>query len=412
MKKPSLPVIFLTVFLDLVGFGIVLPLLPIFAQSLDASGFVIGCLMASYSAMQFLFAPIWGRLSDRVGRRPILLLSTAGAAISYVIFALGSSQTGLGALILLFAARLFAGICGANITVAQAYIADITPPEQRSKRMGLIGMAFGMGFIFGPALGGLALKTGNLGAPGWLAAGLCTLNFIFAFLRLPESRPAEAKPAEERPRFQQLVHTLQRPGIGVLVLIFFLATFCFACFETTLGLLVSRNFNLVLQDLKGGVHVFDSKVVYLYAFCGVIGAFVQGGPLGRIVKKLGEPQLIALSLLLLGLSLLPLPFMRTWPLLLLVLAVLSIGSSLTRPPVFGLLSNLTSAAEQGVTIGTAQSAGSLARIAGPIFAGSLYELHPTALYLTCGTLALLTAGLAWAKLGAKPGRPTAAVPTA
>jgi MFS family permease len=196
------------------------------------------------------------------------------------------------------------------------------------------------------------------------------------------------------------------------VLIFFLATFCFACFETTLGLLVSRNFNLVLQDLKGGVHVFDSKVVYLYAFCGVIGAFVQGGPLGRIVKKLGEPQLIALSLLLLGLSLLPLPFMRTWPLLLLVLAVLSIGSSLTRPPVFGLLSNLTSAAEQGVTIGTAQSAGSLARIAGPIFAGSLYELHPTALYLTCGTLALLTAGLAWAKLGAKPGRPTAAVPTA
>jgi MFS family permease len=125
-NKPSLLVIFLTVFVDLVGFGIVLPLLPIFAKSLEASGFVIGCLMASYSAMQFLFAPIWGRLSDRIGRRPILLLSTAGAAVSYSIFAVGSAKTGLTAILLLFGARLFAGICGANITVAQAYIADGT----------------------------------------------------------------------------------------------------------------------------------------------------------------------------------------------------------------------------------------------------------------------------------------------
>ncbi len=401
-SKPSLMVIFLTVFLDLVGFGIVLPLLPIFARSLEASGVVIGCLMASYSAMQFLLAPVWGRISDRVGRRPILLLSTAGAAISYAIFAIGSGQTGMTALALLFAARTFAGICGANITVAQAYIADITPPDQRSRRMGLIGMAFGLGFIFGPALGGLALKSGHVSAPGWLASGLCALNFIFAWLRLPESRPADSKSIEPRPRLQQLAHTLRRPGIGVLVAIFFLATFCFACFETTLGLLVSRNFNLVFENLKGGVHVFDSKVVYLYAFCGIIGAFVQGGPLGKIVKRMGEPQVITVSLLLLGASLLPMPFVRSWGLLLLVLAVLSIGSSLTRPPVFGLLSNLTSADEQGVTIGTAQSAGSLARIAGPIFAGSLYELHPAALYVTCGSLALLTALIAWRKLMAGP----------
>jgi multidrug resistance protein len=410
-NKPSLLVIFLTVFVDLVGFGIVLPLLPIFAKSLEASGFVIGCLMASYSAMQFLFAPIWGRLSDRIGRRPILLLSTAGAAVSYSIFAVGSAKTGLTAILLLFGARLFAGICGANITVAQAYIADITPPEQRSKRMGLIGMAFGLGFIFGPALGGLALKSGSLSAPGWMAAALCAVNFAFAFFKLPESRPADAKPIEPRPRFQQLAQTLQRPGIGVLVLIFFLATFCFASFETTLGLLVSRNFNLTFEDLKGGMHVFDSKVIYLYAFCGIIGAFVQGGPLGQIVKKMGEPLVITVSLVLLGAALVPLPFVRTWPLLLAVLAVLSIGSSLTRPPVFGLLSNLTSADEQGITIGTAQSAGSLARIAGPIFAGSLYELHPAAVYVTCGSLALLTAALAWRKLRAGP-PPRPAAPAA
>ncbi len=397
-NKPSLLVIFLTVFIDLVGFGIVLPLLPIFAKSLEASGLVIGCLMASYSAMQFLFAPVWGRLSDRVGRRPILLLSTAGAAISYAIFAVGSTQSGTAALVLLFVARIFAGVCGANITVAQAYIADITPPELRSKRMGLIGMAFGLGFIFGPAIGGMALKTGHLSAPGWVAAGLCALNFVFAWARLPESRPADAKPIESRPRWAQLMQTLRRPGIGVLVLIFFLATFCFAAFEMTIGLLVSENFRLTVVNLKGGLHEFDPKITYLYAYCGIVGAFVQGGPLGRIVKRTGEPLLITVSLVLLGAALIPLPFVRTWPLLLFVLAFLSIGSSLTRPPVFGLLSNLTSADEQGVTIGTAQSAGSLARIAGPLFAGLLFELHPAALYVTCGALALLTAGLAGAKL--------------
>src|SRR6185295_17891546 len=146
MKKPSVAIVFLTVFIDLIGFGIVLPLLPIFAKDLKVSGFVIGLLMASYSAMQFLFAPIWGRLSDRVGRRPVLLVSTAGAAISYAIFALGSGQSGTAAIVLLFVSRIFAGICGANITVAQAYIADITPPEERSKKMGYIGMAFGLGF--------------------------------------------------------------------------------------------------------------------------------------------------------------------------------------------------------------------------------------------------------------------------
>ncbi len=390
MRKPSLFIIFLTVFIDLVGFGIVLPLLPIFAKSLEASGFVIGCLMATYSAMQFIFAPIWGRLSDRVGRRPILLLSTAGAALSYVVFAVGSGQTGTAALILLFAARIAAGICGANITVAQAYIADITPPAERSKRMGLIGMAFGLGFIFGPVLGGLALKTGSLSAPGWVAAGLCAFNFCFAFFRLPESRKPGSRPVENRPRLQQFLYTMKQPGISTLVGVFFLATFSFTCFETTLGLLVSKNFNLTYESLKGGIHQFDAKVVYLYAFCGIVGALVQGGPLGKIVKRMGEPALIAVSLVFVGISLIPMPFVTNWPLLLLVLAVLAVGSSLTRPPVFGMLSNLASSDEQGATIGAAQSAGSLARIAGPIFAGTFFDLHPSWPYIVCGAVSLVT----------------------
>jgi DHA1 family tetracycline resistance protein-like MFS transporter len=430
MRKPSVLVIFLTVFIDLIGFGIVLPLLPIFANNLDASGFTIGCLMAVYSAMQFVFAPIWGRWSDRVGRRPILLVSTAGAAISYALFALGCGQTGTVALTLLFIARTFAGICGANITVAQAYIADITPPEERSKKMGLIGMAFGLGFIFGPAIGGIALAGFSIGGfwgipkivsfhgfgptgPGWIAALLCALNFCFTFVRLPESwKPGTVSAA--RPRFEHFMETMRRPGIAVLVMVFFLATFCFAAFETTLGLLVSQNFHLQVVDLKGGLHKYDARVTYLYAYCGFIGAFVQGGPLGRVVKKFGEPLLIALSLALVAVSLAPMPFITTWPLLLAVLAVLSIGSSLTRPPVFGMLSNLTPPAEQGATIGVAQSMGSLARIGGAIFAPSLLDLHPAVPYLICGGVSFIAAIFAWQFLhNRKPAVPVATTqPTA
>ena len=158
-RKPSLLVVFLTVFIDLIGFGIVVPLVPIFSRHYGASGWVIGAIIASFSAMQFVFSPIWGRLSDRHGRRPILLISTAGAALSYVLFAVGSGfENHTAALWALLVSRIFAGICGGNITVAQAYIADITPPENRSKRMGLIGMAFGLGFIFGPALSGDCLE--------------------------------------------------------------------------------------------------------------------------------------------------------------------------------------------------------------------------------------------------------------
>src|SRR5689334_18759192 len=153
MRKPSVLVIFLTVFIDLIGFGIVLPLLPIYAQDFGAKGWMIGAIVGSYSLMQFLFAPAWGRLSDRIGRRPVLLVSTAGAAVSYAIFAIGSGFAGQTALWIILVSRVLAGIAGANITVAQAYIADVTAPEERSKKMGLIGMAFGLGFICGPMIG-------------------------------------------------------------------------------------------------------------------------------------------------------------------------------------------------------------------------------------------------------------------
>jgi len=393
MRKPSVLVVFLTVFIDLIGFGIVLPLLPIYARNFHATGLIIGAIMSSYSLMQFLFAPSWGRLSDRIGRRPVLLVSTAGATVSYVLFAIGSGFSGALALWVLLASRVFAGICGANITVAQAYIADITPPEQRSKKMGLIGMAFGLGFIFGPALGGFSFSKLGPQGPGWVAAGLCAANFILTLVILPESWKPTSEHVAARPRLAQWVHTLSHPKIGLLILVFFLATFCFSSFETTLGLLVGQNFHLDMQRDD------DAKIIsYLFAYCGIIGAVVQGGAIGRMVKRSGEARLIANSLILVGISMAPLPFVQgrtfgAWALLLATLAILSIGASLTRPPVFGLISNLTPAHEQGATIGVAQSAGSLARIIAPIFASTLLFLHPSLPYLICSGVSLFTAVL-------------------
>jgi MFS family permease len=262
---------------------------------------------------------------------------------------------------------------------------------------------------------------GNTG-PGWLAAGLCAANFVLAFLVLGESRQPSSEHVASRPHLEQWRHILTQPRVGLLVVVFFLATFCFSCFETTLPLLVSETFHLdIAKDERAA-----TTITYLYAFCGVVGAFVQGGMIGRLVQRWGEARVIAISLLLTGLSLAPMPFLHgssdlswnilvradglPWLGLLVALAVLSIGSSLTRPPLFGLLSSLTSAAEQGATIGVAQSAGSLARILGPIYAAPLLDRHLALPYLSCAILAIATALLVHRQLGSTRAGPTPATP--
>jgi len=427
-------VVFLTVFIDLIGFGIIVPLVPMYSRHYGASGWMIGLIIASFSAMQFIFAPIWGKLSDRHGRRPILLISTAGASASYVLFALASGlQNHAAALGWMLVSRMFAGACGGNITVAQAYVADITPPENRSKRMGLIGMAFGLGFIFGPAISGVALVGITLGGfwaipkfvfhgfgptgPGWTAAALCALNFLLAYFILAESWKPNSTPVANRPRFTQWGYTLTQPKIGLLILIFFLATFAFSCFESTLPLLINDNFNLGLDKSAAAP---ASTVISLFIFCGLISAFVQGGLIGKLVKAFGEPKLICASLVMTGASLVLLPLIhgdgalkwsavlhladKPWLAMLAVLVLLSLGSSLSRAPLFGLLSNLTPATEQGATIGVAQSAGALARIVGPIFAATLYGLNDSTRalpYLICGGIAIFTGLLTVRRLLAK-----------
>ncbi len=382
MKRPSAWVIFFTVFIDFVGFGVVVTMLPLFTLHFGAQGFVNGVIFAAYSAMQFVFSPIWGRYSDRIGRRPVLLMSTAGAFLSYVLFAVASGMANQAALWLIILSRVLAGSCAGNVTVAQAYMADVSPPEKRTKMMGIIGMAIGLGFVFGPGIGSLGLLVAGLPGPGWFAAALSAANFALAYSILGESRKPTSEHVRPRPHLEQWLHTLTQPKVGLLVVVFFLATFAFSCFEMTLAWLVKDNFHLDVIQAGEAAGV-------LILIVGLIGALVQGGATGHLVKRLGEPRMIMLSLVLTGLALALVPFIKgtpefawktlfhangwPWIELTLVLTVLAVGSNLARPPIFGMLSNLTPDDEQGATIGVAQGAGSLARILGPIFAAALYS---------------------------------------
>ena len=450
-KKTSLLVIFLTVFIDLVGFGIVLPILPLYIKDFGASGLVAGAIVASYSLMQAIFSPFWGGLSDRIGRRPVLLLSTAGACISYSVFALACINQSI---LLLLLSRVTAGICGANLSVASAYIADVTPPEDRSKRMGLIGMAFGLGFILGPVLGALGMTYFGVAGPGWLAAGVCGFNLILAFFILGESRKPDSEPAEPPPRLGQMRRVLSHPHLRGLIGVFFMATFCFTCFESTFAVLFagtkdlpgkykfSSEINLlkgerirsdvhhgleirkgepiaitseggnvtapstgrVEQLENGGWQIDDTKTkaYWLMAFCGLMGAVVQGGFIGPLVKAVGEKKLIISGLFFVGLSLSFIPYCNNGTgifSLMLVLSIFAFGSGVYRAPTFGLISLNASDSEQGEVMGVTQSIGSLARIIGPLFALGFMDIKPELPYLICSAIAIITALFAFKFIG-------------
>lgn len=380
-------VIFLTVFIDLIGFGICLPLLPKYAERYGAQGWQIGAAMGVYSLMQLVFAPWWGQLSDRIGRRPVLLVSNFGSIIAYGLFGLSARYIGDTGFWILVGSRVFAGICGANLSVASAFIADVTTPEKRSKGMGLIGMAFGLGFILGPVLGSQAFKHFGLAGPGAVAAAICALNFILGCFILPETRKTVVAPPPRRPRLAQIRHVLAMKEVGFLVGIYFLGTFAFTAFESTLPLLLDAKLR------------FDEEHVgYVFAFCGIMAAMVQGGGIGRLVKSFGERRLIGASLIVVAVSLLLMPLANSLLTLLLALAVFAIGSGINRAPTMGLISQLSPLDEQGTTLGIAQSAGTLARVLGPTVATTLYDLWLPAPYLACATIALLAGLLATLRL--------------
>jgi MFS transporter, DHA1 family, tetracycline resistance protein len=383
MKKSPLASILSIVFIDLIGFGMIIPILPLYAQRFQATEWEIGILLASYSLMQFLASPVLGWFSDRYGRKPVLLCSLIGSAIGYILMANATS------LVMLFLARILAGVAGASVGTASAYIADITPPEERSKRMGLIGAAFGVGFVLGPAIGGI-LSQWSVTAPFWFAAVLSMLNAVLMWIMLPEP---ERHSARERSPVN-LRQTFEEAGswrLGVVTIIYFIAIAGFAIVTVIYPQVSHRRFGLN-----------QSQISYIFVMVGLIGAAIQGGGIGRLVQRFGDANLAIAGFAIMSLSMMMMPLARSVPLFLLFTVGLAVGNSLSQPTVNAIASKSATAALQGRVMGVVQSAGSLGRVLGPVLAGFLLtgdHTRPSAQYgntpfLVGGVIIAIAFGLA------------------
>jgi DHA1 family tetracycline resistance protein-like MFS transporter len=352
--------IFLTCFIDILGFGIVIPVLPLYAEQFGATAVQIGWLVGIFSLAQFFFAPVWGRISDSVGRKPVLLLGVLGTVIGYLLMGLATS------LLMLFLARLLDGISGANISVAQAYLADISPPENRAKAMGLLGAAFGLGFVFGPALGGWAGVTFNYSAPMFIAGGLALLNFVFVMLWLPESHPPQARRTQRLPLFPHLFDHVERRTYAWSVASYFLVIVGFSMMTAIFALLLFHRFGL--DALHTG---------YVLAGIGILGVVIQGGLIGGLVRRFGEAPLALAGAMLMCIGLCGLALSPGFKWMVATSAAIGIGNSLLMPTLSALASRSADAGWQGQALGVMQSSGSLARWLGPIMAGLLLsaQLH-------------------------------------
>ncbi len=354
-----MPILFLIVLVDLIGFGLVIPLLPFYAVRFAASPQEVTLLLATYSFCQLFTAPLWGRLSDRVGRRPVLMASMLASASAYLWF--GAAN----ALWMLFAARALAGACAGNIAAAQAYIADVTTPENRAKGMGLIGAAFGLGFIVGPALGGFLAGNdpaiADLARPAWLAAALSLAALCGVIVLLRESLPPERRGGAARGRIGAILGALRRPVLARLILTFFLVILAFAGMESTFALWAMRQFGWG-----------PGQVGYVFAYVGVLSAVLQGGLIGRLTNRFGEERLLIAGLVLIAGGLVVLAATRDIPLLAIAVTGLALGMGLTQPSLNSLISRRAGSTEQGEVLGVSQSVGSLARVLGPAAAGALF----------------------------------------
>ncbi|NVJ93265.1 MAG: MFS transporter [Methylocystaceae bacterium] len=383
-------VLFLVVFIDLVGFGIVIPLLPFFGEHFNATPDVVTLLLATYSITQLISAPILGRLSDRYGRRPILLFSLLGSIITYVW--LGFADT----LLMLFFARAFNGLMAGNIATAFAYMADITTAENRAKGMGVIGAAFGLGFIMGPAIGGILAGSdpanANFQLPALTAAAFSTVALIIALVKLKESLSIEARAnvaaMPVRNHWKSFFETLTRPRLGLLIALSFLCTFVFSGMETTFAMWTRREFDWGPE--QNG---------YLFAFLGIISAMIQGGLIGRLSKKFGEGKLVITGTLALGIGLGLIPLSHNLPMIMFATCILAIGFALSTPSLNSLISFESKETERGGVMGASRSAATLARVLGPILAGILFaQLGRDAPYFAGTVVMFIVCAIAFVKL--------------
>jgi len=367
-------VLFAVIIIDLIGFGIVVPILPYYAKSFDTSPATLGFLLAAYPAFQFIFSPIWGRFSDRVGRKPVMLATILGSAGALTLLGISDSLLGL------FAGRILGGIFGANISVATAYVADVTREDERTRWMGMVGACYGIGFVLGPALGGLLapnldgswpasavfgatlsayIEPFGYGIPVLLAAAMASINFVFASWVLSEpDRHASRDPSAGR------LEVLRNPAVRRLCTINLIFSLAVTQLESVFAYFMIDRFR------------FDAMhVAFILVGMAVLMGGVQGGAIRPLAARFGERQLALAGFALMAVSLLAVPFMPTVGWVLLPLALSSIGRGIGQPPILSLVSMTASASERGSVLGTFQSSASLARVLGPAAAGALYALY-------------------------------------
>ncbi len=391
MQNRRLITIFLIVFVGLLGFSIILPLLPYYGEIFGASPTVVGLLTASYAAAQFIGAPILGRLSDRYGRRPILLVSSLGTLIGFLILGFADS------LWLLFAGRILDGLTGGNISVAQAYITDVTDEKDRAKGLGLIGAAFGLGFIIGPTLGGALSTGGRYALPSFVAAGITLINVLAITFWLPESLTEEdRKRTMRQARYtvdpRDLLEALRRPVFGPLLQTRFFYGFAWAIFTETFGLFAQ--YSLDLESNQTG---------YVLGYVGLLIVLVQGVAIGRLAARFAEHRLILMSVVVASLGLLSWAFTPNVPILLVVLAPLALASGVLNTVINSAITKAVRPEEVGGALGLASALESLTRVISPIIGG--YALEKLGDWSPGVIAAAVLAWLAvyfWRKLMARP----------
>lgn len=384
--KKALPILFLVMFLVMLGFGIIIPVLPFFAQSVGATSTQLGFLMAVYSVMQFLFAPIWGSVSDRIGRKPVMLIGIAGLAFSFFMFSFADQLWEL------FAIRILAGILSsANMPTVTAYVADITTPENRGKGMGMVGAAVGMGFIFGPAIGGIFTKFGY-NVPFLIAGVSSAITFFFVLFVLKESLPREKRHIRG---VQESRWKAFSGNLSIIYILNFVVSVSMAGLETTFAYFGADRAGLDTVSLG-----------YIFMIMGFAGALVQGGLIGRLIKKFGEGKVIQMGLVIsavgFGLILLTDSFWTAA----LYLSIFGIGNGFMRPSITSLISKRTRTG-QGNASGLLSSFDSLGRIVGPPVGGALFAISKGFPYISGILLSAVALLLYYVYAGRDKSRATA-----
>ena len=404
-NKGALATVFLAILIDLMGFGIVLPLLPFYASAFNAPPVAIGLLYSVYSLCQLIFSPIWGGISDRIGRRPIMLMSTLGASFAYLLFGLAHS------LPLLFLSRLIAGIMGGNISTAQAYVADVTTAEDRARGMGLVGAAFGIGFVMGPAIGTLLIHPAFLNLfritidnefalPGFFAALLSLGSFVFIFFKLPESvekghvvHHSFLKRSIFSKGFWSFISGTSHT-FPWLVGCMFLLSFAQASLYSSFPLFCKYQLSLSAE-----------RVGMLFVYMGVIAILIQGGLTKTLAKRYGEQKLFYVGSIAMALGLVSIPFALRESVLLVALTVMTVGASLMGPALNSLISKEADPHQVGATMGASQGMASLGRVLGPTWGGFLYDMQfkiPFLLTAFCFSFAISVAARLNRKVALKP----------